>query len=152
VRQAHRSENPARLTTSGELLCPSAQPNMPESRVFGVICGSPGKPHMLALRAPIASNEELVQLALPARPTEVFRFAAICQQERCCHFDGTSCRLAARIVQSLTTVSDNLPYCPIRTACRWFSQEGGSACRRCPQIVTEVPDPLIKIKIVSDRG
>lgn len=125
----------------GELLCPSAPYNLPGSTVFGIVCGSASQPHMLPLERPIAGTEELEQLAFPARPTEVFRFAAKCQQSKCCHFDGANCRLAERIVQILPAVVNTLPPCPIRGACRWFAQEGAPACHRCPQIVTDVPHP-----------
>jgi hypothetical protein len=46
------------------------------------------------------------------------------------------CRLATRVVQILPAVVDALPLCAIRKDCRWFSQEGGAACRRCPDITT----------------
>jgi hypothetical protein len=44
--------------------------------------------------------------------------------------------LAVRIVARLPEVVSSLPPCNIRRTCRWFAQEGGAACRRCPQIST----------------
>jgi len=36
-------------------------------------------------------------------------------------------------------VVSELPSCQIRDTCRWFAEEGGAACLRCPQVVTLVP-------------
>jgi len=76
------------------------------------------------------------RLAAPLEPTEVFRLAAACQTHLCPHFDGANCGLAARIVQILPAVVEQLPPCRIRPECRWFQQEGATACRRCPRIST----------------
>jgi hypothetical protein len=40
------------------------------------------------------------------------------------------------VVQILPVVVDALPPCTIRNNCRWFSQEGEAACKRCPEITT----------------
>ncbi|MGH8308995.1 MAG: hypothetical protein ACRETX_04285 [Steroidobacteraceae bacterium] len=66
----------------------------------------------------------------------MFRFAAKCEERRCSHFDGAHCTLAARIRQSLMPVVDRLPPCTVRPTCRWYAEQGGSICLRCPQIVT----------------
>lgn len=76
-------------------------------------------------------------LAEPVSPTQVFRFAAPCAGNACQHFDGANCKLATRIVEHLPEAVDDLPECTIRSACRWWMQEGAAACRRCPLVVTE---------------
>src|SRR6266436_4777410 len=58
-----------------------------------------------------------------------------------CHFDGTDCPLATRLVQLIPAVVESLPACRIRPHCRWFLQEGSAACRVCPQVVTYCVDP-----------
>jgi hypothetical protein len=70
---------------------------------------------------------------------------ATCESSRCTHFDGARCRLATRIIASLPEVTERLPPCTIRPSCRWHQQEGGAACRRCPQVVTlsDAADPTI---------
>src|SRR5215467_9517238 len=50
--------------------------------------------------------------------------------------DRSDCQLAKRIVQILPAVMNTLPPCIIRQECRWYSQEGSAACRRCPEITT----------------
>lgn len=122
-------------------LCPSAQPEMTDSVIFGVISGTAEEPRLAHLVEPRAVTEELLALAAPVKPTEVFRFAAPCANNNCQHFDGSDCRLAKRIVQLLPAVEEILPPCRLRPSCRWWQQEGKAACMRCTQIVTETYHP-----------
>jgi hypothetical protein len=95
---------------------------------------------LLHLRAPVPATEAILAMAAPLRPTEVYRLSATCAEQRCPHFDGTDCRLAARIVERLPPAVEALPPCIIRKDCRWFLQEGGAACLRCPEITTVTYD------------
>lgn len=124
-------------TTDTSPLCPSAQPEMVDSVVFGVVGGTIDKPCVAYLTEPQPVTDELLALANPVKPTEIFRFAAPCAGHACRHFDGSNCRLATRIVRLLPTVVERLPPCRLRPKCRWWQQEGKAACMRCPQIVTE---------------
>lgn len=119
------------------LSCPSAQPSMEAPRLLGVVEPTEDGPRVAYLNEEVAVTSDLLGAAAPARPAEVFRFAAICETSRCTHFDGMRCKLAARIVDRLPPVVDALPVCLIRPTCRWFAQEGREACLRCPQVVTE---------------
>ena len=114
---------------------------MAASRVIGVVGGSDGglegARRLFWIEQPLPVTGELLAMAAPAKPTEVFRFAAHCEENACCHFDGTNCQLATRIVQILPVVSESLPPCRIRSDCRWFQQEGRPACMRCPQVITQ---------------
>ena len=73
-------------------LCPSAQPDMEGAVAFGVVGGTAEEPVVSYLREPLPVTPELLQLARPVRPTEVFRFAAPCAEGGCRHFDGESCQ------------------------------------------------------------
>ena len=95
------------------------------------------------------ASEEVLVLAAPLKPTEVFRLAATCAEGKCPHFDGADCRLATRIVQILPAVVDTLPPCIIRQDCRWYSQGGGAACRRCPEVTTISYDLSDQVREVS---
>ena len=121
---------------SSALLCPSALPEMPQGRVFGVVGGTATEPRLSYLDQTAPVTEDILALAAPVKPTEVFRLAAPCVESKCCHFDGQDCRLVTRIVQILPAVAEFLPPCAIRRDCRWFQQEGRPACMRCPQVVT----------------
>jgi len=117
-------------------LCPSAQPGMDNCRVLGVVEQEGPAPRLVYLDQAVPATAEILALAAPLKPTEVYRLSATCAEAKCPHFDGTNCRLATRVVQILPAVVDVLPPCTIRKDCRWFSQEGGAACRRCPEITT----------------
>ncbi len=97
----------------------------------------------------LPATPEVLAMAAPLKPTEVFRLAATCAEQRCPHFDGTDCRLATRVVQILPAAIDTLPPCLIRKECRWYSQEGGAACKRCPEITTVTHDVSPKMREVS---
>jgi hypothetical protein len=118
------------------LTCPSAQLGMRDVQVLGVVSGAPHEPRISYLNGYLPATPDLVQATAPLPVTHVLRLAAKCEEQRCTHFDGQSCRLAVRIVQTLDEVVDALPACAIRKTCRWFAQEGRPACLRCPQIVT----------------
>jgi hypothetical protein len=117
-------------------LCPSAQPGMDECRVLGVVQRDGPAPRLEYLNQHLPATPEILAMAAPLKPTEIFRLAATCAEHQCPHFDGADCRLAARVVQILPAAVDVLPPCIIRKECRWYSQEGGAACLRCPEITT----------------
>src|SRR5690242_3236146 len=89
------------------LLCPSAQAGMPGCRVLGVVAGTAAEPRLAHLEEPIPATPEILSLAGPVKPTEVFRLAAPCVEKECRHFDGKDCHLASRIVQILPAVTES---------------------------------------------
>ena len=97
----------------------------------------------------VPATPEVLAMTAPLKPTEVFRLAATCAEHVCPHYDGKDCRLASRIVQILPAVVDVLPPCIIRKECRWYSQEGAAACRRCPGITTVNYNPSLQTQEVS---
>jgi hypothetical protein len=118
-------------------LCPSARSEVSGSLVLGIVVGSVEEPRVTYLTEPLAVTDQLLALAEPVTPTEIFRFAAPCAKKACQHFDSSDCRLVQRIVSQSPTVVEALPPCQIRDNCRWWQQEGKAACYRCPQIVTD---------------
>jgi hypothetical protein len=122
-------------------LCPSAQPDWSDSVIFAISAGTVEEPRVVHLPEPQPVTEELLALAEPVTPTEVFRFAAPCAEKGCTHFDGSQCQLVQRIVEGVPAVDDHLPPCRIRQDCRWWQQEGKLACFRCTQIVTDNYSP-----------
>jgi hypothetical protein len=123
--------------SSPELLCPSARGHPGASVLIGVVGGTPEAPRITPTVSALEVTPELLALAAPVSPTEVFRFASSCQGCACPHFSNDACQLAVRSVEILSEVADKLPHCAIRPQCRWFRQEGPAICRRCPQIVTD---------------
>lgn len=130
------------IPTNASPLCPSmTHPEKEESIAFGVVGGTVDSPQLAYLREPLPVTDELLAVSGSVAPTEVFRFAAPCANSRCQHFDDYQCHLVKRIVNMLPTVVDVLPACQIRANCRWWKQEGKSACLRCPQVVTKTYHP-----------
>jgi len=123
-------------STRATLLCPSSQPEVEDVRVLGVLQQTEDGLKVAYLDKTLAAGPDVLAMAAPAHPTEVFRLAGPCQTHKCPHFDGANCGLATRIVQILPAVVEQLPRCQIRPECRWFHQEGAAACRRCPQVAT----------------
>ena len=123
-------------STQNTLLCPSAQPTVKGGRVLGVVQQLGDGFEVSYLDQPLPVTSEILAMAAPAQPTEVFRLAAPYQTHHCPHYDGADCSLVTRIVQIMPAVVDQLPRCQIRSECRWFHQEGAAACRRCPQVST----------------
>jgi hypothetical protein len=138
--------------TIPEILCPSAQPEWEGAQLFAVVGGSVEQPETAYLDRAQPVTEELLALAGPVAPAEVFRFAAPCAKGACAHFDekGKSCRLAEKTVRFAPVVFEKLPRCAIRNHCRWWQQEGVSACKRCPQVVTLNYAPSREMKLAAD--
>lgn len=122
---------------------------MDRCTVLGVVRQEGPRPMLEYLQEPLLATPEVLAMAAPLKATEVFRLAATCAEHQCPHFDGTDCRLAARVVRILPAVVDALPPCIIRHQCRWYSQEGGAACKRCPEITTVAYDLSAETREVS---
>ena len=122
---------------------------MAGSMAFGVIGGTAENPRVQWIEKPVPVTDELMALTAPVPPAQVLRITAPCQEQACCHFDGTDCRLATKLVQLLPAVADSLPPCQIRADCRWFVQEGRAACYRCPQIVTFSVNPTQELSLAA---
>jgi hypothetical protein len=122
---------------------------MKNCQVLGVLENDGGKPMLSYLNQHVPTTHEILALAGEATPTQVFRFAATCEESKCLHFDGCECKLASRIVQILPAVVGSLPPCVIRATCRWYAQEGGAACMRCPQIMTLNTSPSEELMLAA---
>jgi hypothetical protein len=66
------------LEEKHELSCPSAQPDMEGSRVFGVIGGSVEEPRVAYLKESAVVDVSSFGKLGTLQPTHVFRFAASC--------------------------------------------------------------------------
>jgi hypothetical protein len=121
------------------LLCPSAQPDMAEARIFGVVGGTAATPEVAYLKSSATVTPEMLEQLGDLDPTHVFRFAARCEEGRCGQYKDGRCSLGQRIAEMLPPVTEALPSCQIRASCRWYEEVGAAACRRCPQVVTIVP-------------
>jgi hypothetical protein len=73
----------------------------------------------------------------PLLPPRFFASPLPVSAQAVCISEEDTCHLAERIVAELRSVTERLPRCSVRPHCRWWLQEGRSACARCPQIVTD---------------
>jgi hypothetical protein len=127
----------SRVEGNQRLNCPSAQADWEGARVFGVVGGTVKEPRVSYLTEPQPVTKELLDLTSPVIPTEVLRIAAPCVESSCKHFDGMNCQLVSRTIAYLQPVAGKLPPCAVRSSCRWWHEQGGDACFRCPQVVTD---------------
>lgn len=139
-----------KLEKESGLLCPSARDDSPGALIFGVIGGTPDSPIVAYVDRPQPMSEGLRNITDPVTPTEVFRFAAPCMCDACPQFKNQKCQVGEKIVKFLPTIVDSLPPCSIRANCRWWQQEGISACLRCPQVVTDNYNPSDVMRKVGD--
>ena len=119
------------------LLCPSAQPDQPDARVFGVQTTTGENERRVGyLTRTLPVTNDILALSGQAAAPEVLRIAAPCMGGGCMHYEGGACSLAGRVARMLDPVVGALPRCAIRPTCRWFREQGPAACVRCPQVVT----------------
>ena len=118
--------------------------------MFGVVGGTAEEPVVSYLDDPQPVTPELLELADPVEPTEVFRFGAPCAESGCQHFDGASCQLGHKLAHDVPAAVGRLPRCRLRPSCRWFHEQGGAACMRCPIIVTRNFRPTIALRAAAD--
>jgi hypothetical protein len=77
-----------------------------------------------------------------------FRFSNKCVQSGCKQWTGTACGVI-KAVLALDSIpaAKKLPDCSIRTSCRWYFQEGASACNGCRYVITNVSEPATEAVI-----
>jgi hypothetical protein len=115
--------------------CPSAQHHLPGAQVFAVMGGTVAQPEVSYLEEAIEVTPEVITMAAPVDPAEVFRISAPCAQStECWHFDDTrhQCRLARRTVRLAPVVVSKPPRCAIRTQCVWLVTRRGERLPALP--------------------
>ena len=117
------------------LLCPSSIAK-PGAELFGV---QDAAGHIEYLDEPIVIDKTFVDVARQGRaPEERFRFASNCAKNGCGHWagEGTVCGLVGKIVDAMNRKAEaELVACPIRDRCRWYHQQGATACASCDEVV-----------------
>lgn len=120
------------------LSCPSAPHDTPGATVFGVVLGDRQTPEVAYLAKQTTLDPGMDLAAQGVDPGHAFRFTAQCAQSKCGQWNRGGCRLGRDIAARLQPVVDTAPACAIRSTCRWFAENGVSACVRCPQVTTRV--------------
>lgn len=125
----------------GPAACPSARAE-PGATLLGVI-GVDGR--VAYLKSALAIDQDFIdEVAKDGPPEERFRFAGACVEGKCVQWDGARarCGVLDGVIAVLGDGEGDAPLqvCSIRTACRWFAQDGPPACRICPGVITDVPE------------
>src|SRR5437879_5172520 len=103
VRKDKRKTVPVRATLQ---LCPSARPDSGNAVAIGIVGGTADQPRVTYLARPRSVSDELLALAKPVTPTEVFRFAAPCVRKGCVQFEDGKCQIGLWLARLLPTVVD----------------------------------------------
>ena len=122
------------------LTCPSAQMDMEDPQVLGVMAFEPEGRRLAYVNGHVPVTDDLLQTTGDVPPERIYRFAANCMEGSCRHFAHRKCGLAERMVVGLQPTVDKLPPCAIRKTCRWHVEAGAEACLRCSQVVTHVEE------------
>jgi hypothetical protein len=94
------------------------------------------------LQPPAEVDAEFVAAAKAAgHPQRTYRFSTPCVEAGCPQWNGDSCSLGHLMAEQAGALDPpapgKLPTCAIRSACRWYSEQGAKACAVCPLIVAD---------------
>lgn len=118
------------------LVCPSSRAEL-ATQVIGVIQTTKvGRPRVAFTAGVVPFSDELRAATAAVPVGEVLRLAGACAEHACAHFVDEHCSLGERAAAELPAVVQRLPRCAIRRDCRWYAEQGGAICRRCPAIVS----------------
>lgn len=85
-------------------------------------------------------DKELADRFEAAGGSARYRFAEPCVTHDCRHWSDLGCAIgAAGAAIGAGQENAELPHCAIRSACRWFEQEGRNACLACPGVLRDDP-------------
>lgn len=130
------------LDPGGDKTCPSA-PMEIGATVLGVV-GPEGR--LRRLPPGMTVTPAFLEIASAGRsPAKRFRFASACQASRCKHWTGERCGVPEIVTSLLSDRVEPQPLraCAIRGTCRWFAQDGASACGLCDWVVTDMAATLL---------
>ena len=125
----------------GPALCPSARAEL-GATLLGII-GVDGQVAYLKTAIPI-DQDFIDEVSEGGAPEEFMRFANVCVEGKCVQWNRrrSRCGVLDEVKPILGDGAGDasLQPCSIRTACRWFRQDGPPACRICPGVITDIPD------------
>lgn len=126
---------------SSKKMCPSYVGKV-GAQLFGVV-NKDGKVQFIT---PLTVTEEFIQQN--DNLEQRFRFTGKCVEKGCAQWnnEGSKCSLSQK-VQDLDTIKNTeLSFCPIRSQCRWFSQDGKDACFSCNEITRNMEELLLNFE------
>lgn len=114
------------ILENGGMTCPSYPPE-PGNQILAKIDPHTGISNFGETIRLGESNEVLN----PAPPVEHFRYCGPCRTHGCAHWTGASCRLAESVSRVRIPIRTEVPDCSIRASCRWYAENGFTACSGC---------------------
>lgn len=126
---------------SSKKLCPSYVGKV-GAQLFGVV----NKDGRVQFITPLTVTEEFIQQN--DNLEQRFRFTGKCVEKGCAQWDNeeSKCSLSKK-VQNLETIKNKeLSFCPIRSQCRWFSQDGNDACFSCNEVTRNMEELLLNFE------
>jgi hypothetical protein len=91
------------------------------------------------LNTPLRTDKAFIdKVQAQGEPEKRFRFANKCAKSGCRQWDGSSCGVMNTLAAANRQLEEEtvLRPCFIRDSCRWFHQEGKTACAICPFVIT----------------
>ena len=92
----------------------------------------------------IVVDAAFVETARQGRsPEKRFRFSSTCKRAACIQWADGKCGIVDTIISEHNERDGDpnqafvLPECSIRPLCRWHLQSGDTACRACPEVITD---------------
>lgn len=126
-------------------LCPSGRAR-PGSLLTGIV-GPSGR--VASIQPAIAVTAEWIERGGSAADLETrFRFAEPCVRSGCAFWSDNACRISRAVaVEGAKRADGHLPDCSIRPFCRWYRQDGPSACVACPLLRRS--SPALKSNLIT---
>lgn len=115
------------------------------AQLFGVV-SKDGKVQFIT---PLAVTEDFLKQNQGKNSLEQrFRFTGKCVEKGCAQWDKEEAKCSlSRKVQNLDFHKEKeLVFCPIRSQCRWFSQDGKEACFSCNEVTRNMEELLVNVQ------
>jgi hypothetical protein len=129
---------------SSKKMCPSYI-GKAGAQLFGVV-NKDGKVQFIT---PLTVTEEFLEINKDKNSLEQrFRFTGKCVEKGCAQWNNeeSKCSLSQKVQNLDTDKNTELSYCPIRSQCRWFFQDGKQACFSCNEVTRNMEELLLNIQ------
>lgn len=126
---------------SSKKMCPSYV-GKAGAQLFGVV----NKDGRVQFITPLTVTEEFIQQN--DHLEQRFRFTGKCVEKGCAQWDNekSKCSLSKKVQELDMAKSTELIFCPIRSQCRWFSQDGNEACFSCNEVTRNMEELLLNLE------
>ncbi|WP_123891981.1 MULTISPECIES: hypothetical protein [Chryseobacterium] len=123
---------------SSKKMCPSYVGKV-GAQLFGVV-NKDGKVQFIT---PLTVTEDFIEQN--ENLEQRFRFTGKCVEKGCGQWnhEESRCSLSKKVQDLNFPKNSELSFCPIRSQCRWFSQDGKEACFSCNEVTRNMEELLV---------